>query len=83
MRWSPARGTQRRYETPALQAGNTTVKCTPATAPAANTYYRAVLTLSGVKVATPFSSKGVSVPLDQTTGTFNGTLTQTYITDCP
>ena len=67
----------------ALQAGNTTVKCTPATAPAANTYYRAVLTLSGVKVATPFSSKGVSVPLDQTTGTFNGTLTQTYITDCP
>jgi hypothetical protein len=66
-----------------LQAGNGSAKCTPASAPAANTYYRAIATLSGVKVATPFVSGAVSVPLDTTTGTFNGTLTQTYITDCP
>jgi hypothetical protein len=66
-----------------LQANNGSAKCVPASAPAANTYYRAIATLSGVKVATPFTSGPVSVPLDTTTGTFNGTLTQTYITDCP
>jgi hypothetical protein len=47
-----------------------------------NTFYRAIATLSGVKVATPFTSGPTSVPLDTATGTFNRTLTQTYKTAC-
>ncbi|HEX9578152.1 MAG TPA: hypothetical protein VF993_10385, partial [Myxococcales bacterium] len=66
-----------------LQGNNKDIKCTPATAPALNTYYRAIATLAGVKVATPFTSGPTSVPLDTATGTFNGTLTQTYLTPCP
>jgi hypothetical protein len=66
-----------------LQGNNQDIRCTPATAPALNTYYRAIATLAGVKVATPFTSGPTSVPLDTATGTFNGTLTQTYLTACP
>jgi hypothetical protein len=66
-----------------LAGNNQTASCTPATAPAANTYYRAIVTLSGIKVVSSIVSKSVTVNLDQTTGTLNRTLTQTYVTDCP